>query len=114
MAALTAAVRGAVVGSTDLINPRLSEIDWEVVAARLLAATPDNDQSRICPDCGEREDEMDLHQTCCPHEEVDLALGFGGDPGSEDPRRGTCVRCHASLHLEWDENPAADGYWEID
>jgi len=72
------------------------------------------DQSRICPDCGEREDEMDLHQTCCPHEEVDLALGFGGDPGREDPRRGTCVRCHASLHLEWDENPAADGYWEID
>jgi hypothetical protein len=48
----------------------------------------------------------------CDHEEVDNVLGFGGDPAREDPRRGTCVRCHVSLHMEPDEDGAF--YWEID
>jgi hypothetical protein len=50
----------------------------------------------------------------CEHVVVDLALGFGGDPAREDPFRGACDRCGVPLHLEWDEAPAADGYWVED
>lgn len=54
-------------------------------------------QSFICHDCGERWDEDAPHQGCCAHEDIDPALGYAGDPAREDPHRGTCTRCQATL-----------------
>lgn len=47
----------------------------------------------------------------CLHQEVDLDLGFAGDPAREVPDHGTCSSCGAEVHLEHDEDRV---YWEID
>lgn len=66
----------------------------------------------LCPDCEEYvEDSATYHPGCCPHEEVDLDLGFAGDPARETPDHGICTSCGAEVHLEHDEDRV---YWEAD
>lgn len=38
----------------------------------------------------------------CPHENVDHALGYRGDPAEEDPFFGTCQDCYTDVHLTED------------
>lgn len=67
----------------------------------------------LCPECDEIVDDYRYHPDCCPHEDrdIDLALGYGGDPAAEDPERGWCMACGAHVRLAV---PDEDGYagWE--
>jgi len=51
----------------------------------------------------------------CKHEDVELDLGYLGDPARENPSHGTCLDCGASVHEEGEQGEERPyRYWEAD